>query len=112
MCAASSRPPGDPAVAARRRRDLRLGRWLATLISAVVAGLGLWSILTQTYSGRGRFGAEVALSGSPAVLAGAMTIALGLLPLALWFSSPRRAAAWAAVCTGTFALLLWSLVLR
>jgi hypothetical protein len=112
MRAAPSGPPDEPTTAARRQRDLRLARGLATLISVAVAGLGLWSILTQSYTGRGRFGAEVALSGSPAMLAGAMTIALGLLPLALWFGSPRRAAAWAALCAGAFVLLLSVLLLR
>ena len=90
------------------RPDLRLARWLTSFIALVMIGLGLWSIASQHYFGRTtKFGgAEVSLDGQPAVLMGLLYISLGVLPLALWFRTPRAAAWWASVCAAAFFALL------
>lgn len=92
-------------------RERRLARWLALLFSAVFMGLGFWSVVTAGYYGRTTKlgGAEVWLSGQPAVRMGMAIMALGLLPLALWFRSKEWAASWAAVSVLLFiVLMLWS----
>jgi|GEM_PF-2339937 len=86
------------------RRDMRVARVLASLISVVLIGLGLWSILSGTYSGHTSKlgGADIFLEGRPAVLGGCMYIALGLFPLAFWFKLQRHAAWWASACMVAF----------
>lgn len=76
--------------------DRGLVRVLAGLISATLAGLGILSIASGHYDGRTtlRGGHEISLDGGAATLMGLGTILLGLLPLALWFGSARRALAW------------------
>lgn len=88
--------------------NLRLARWLSSLIAFAMIGLGLWSIASQHYFGRTtKFGgAEVSLDGQPAVLMGLLYILLGALPLAFWFRTPRAAARWASVCVLAFLALL------
>lgn len=58
--------------------NLRLVRWLSSLIASAMIGLGLWSIASQHYFGRTtKFGgAEVSLDGQPAVLMGLLYISL------------------------------------
>ena len=89
-------------------RQLRLARAIATLISIVLIGLGIWSMASQTYAGHTSKlgGADIFLSGSSAVRAGATHMALGLLPLALWFKTPAHAAWWASFCITAFLGLL------
>jgi hypothetical protein len=91
-----------------RRSHLRLVRWLTSLIALVMIGLGRWSIATQHYFGRTtKFGgAEVSLDGQPATLIGLLYILLGVLPLALWFRTPRAAVWCASVCAVAFLALL------
>lgn len=88
--------------------DLRLVRWLTSLIASVMVGLGLWSIASQHYFGRTTKlgGAEVSLNGQPAVLMGLLYISLGLLPLSLWFRTARTAAWWASLCAVAFLVSL------
>jgi threonine/homoserine/homoserine lactone efflux protein len=90
------------------RRSHLLVRWLTSLIALVMIGLGLWSIATHHYFGRTtQFGgAEISLEGHPATLIGLLYIVLGLLPLALWFRSPRAAVWCASVCAVAFLALL------
>ena len=93
------RPP------ARDRSDLWLVRGLALLICLVFVGLGVLSIASGTYHARTTKlgGAEVVLHGRAALFGGGMYIALGLLPLALWFRTRRRAAWWAGACVALLA---------
>ena len=95
-----------------RRHDLRLARAMAILTSATLVGLGIWSLVTGTYSGHTSKlgGADVFLTGDPALRAGAMTIALGLSPLALCFRTARQAGWWAGTCMVTFLVLLATLL--
>lgn len=96
----TAKPPGS------RSKELLVPRLLASLISLTLVGLGIMSVVTQSYYGR-TFklgGAEVSLSGGQAVGMGLATIFLGLLPLAFWFSSKRPALAWALVCVAAAAL--------
>lgn len=80
----------------------REGRWVArllvSLISLTLVALGLFAVFTQHYYGStnklGR--AEVSLWGVPAVVMGLSTVFLGMAPLALWLSSKKSAALWAA----------------
>jgi hypothetical protein len=90
------------------RSDLRLVRWLGSLVAFAMISLGLWSIASQHYFGRTtKFGgAEVSLDGQPAVLMGLLYIALGALPLALWFRTARIAVWWASACVVAFLALL------
>ena len=99
--------PGPP-----RSPDLRLGRVMAILISATLVGLGVLSLVTGTYSGHTSKlgGADVFLTGAPALRAGAMTIALGLSPLALCFRTARQAGWWAGACMASFLVLLATLL--
>ena len=99
MTTESKKPP---------RPDLHFLRWLISLIALVMIGLGLWSIASQHYFGRTTKygGAEVSLDGQPAVLMGLLYISLGLLPLAMWFRTPRAAAWWGSVCALAFFALL------
>ena len=99
--------PGPP-----RRPDLRLARAMAVLMSATLVGLGMWSLVTGTYSGHTSKlgGADVFLTGASALRAGAMTIALGLSPLAFCFRTPRQAGWWAGACMATFLGLLATLL--
>jgi hypothetical protein len=92
----------------RSELNLRLLRWVSSLIASAMIGLGLWSIATQHYFGRTtKFGgADVSLDGQPAVLMGLLFISLGALPLAFWFRTPSTAARWAAVCALAFLALL------
>ena len=103
MTTESKKPP---------RPDLRFLRWLISLIALVMIGLGLWSIASQHYFGRTTKygGAEVLLDGQPAVLMGLLYISLGVLPLAVWFRTPRAAAWWASVCAVAFFALLAALL--
>jgi hypothetical protein len=90
-------PPGsDPACP----RDIRLTRILCTLISVVVSGLGMMSIVTSFYYGRTSKlgGAEVLLEGRPAVMAGIGMAIFGLFPLALWARTKTVAALWSGGC--------------
>lgn len=82
------------------RPDLRVARWLSTAIASSLIGLGSWALVGQHYFGRtSKFGgAEVSLDGEPAVLMGLLYISLGLLPLAIWFRTPRAAAWWGTAC--------------
>lgn len=85
---------------AREYEGLLVARLLMSLVSLVLVGLGLLSILTEHYYGSsnklGR--TEVSLWGVPAVIMGVSTVCLGLAPLGLWFSSRASAALW-AVCS-------------
>jgi hypothetical protein len=87
--------------------DLRPLRWLATLISLTLVGLGLFAIVTGHYHGESsKYGAVVDLDGAHAVRAGLMEIALGAAPLAFWCRTPRAAAIWAGACALAFVVLL------
>ena len=99
--------PGPPP-----RPDLRLARAMMILISATFVALGIWSLVTGTYSGHTSKlgGADVFLTGAPAMRAGAMTIALGLAPLALCFRTARQAGWWAGGCIAMFLVLLATLL--
>ena len=90
------------------RSDLRFVRWLGSLIAFAMIGLGLWSIASEHYFGRTtKFGgAEVSLDGQPAVLMGLLYIALGALPLGLWFRTAQMAVWWASACAVAFLVLL------
>ena len=94
------------------RPDLRFLRWIALLIALVMIGLGLWSIASQHYFGSTTKygGVEVSLDGQPAVLMGLLYISLGLIPLAVWFRTPRAAAWWGSVCALAFFALLAALL--
>lgn len=90
------------------RTDLRVVRWLGLLIAFAMICLGLWTIASQHYFGRTtKFGgAEVSLDGQSAVLMGLLYIALGALPLALWFRTAQVAVWWASACAVAFLALL------
>lgn len=92
----------------KSREDMRVGRWLITLIAVVITGLGVLSIATEIYSGyTSKYGGiEVFLEGRRAVLMGWLYISLGAMPLAIWFNTARRAAWWAGGCALVFAGLL------
>ena len=77
-----------------------MARLLVTLISAVIIGLGIFSIVTQHYYGyTSKLGGhEVVLDGMPAIKIGVGYILLGLSPLALWAKSVKAAGIWAALC--------------
>lgn len=86
-----------------------MARWLATVFSAGLVGLGLWEAFTASYYGRStrNGGAEVFLDGRAAVMAGLGEALIGLAPLALWANTPRRAGIWMGVClVGGVALML------
>ena len=90
------------------KRNLRPARIGGSIIGAVLISLGLWSMVSRTYSGRTTKlgGADIFLTGDPAVAAGAMLVALGLFPLAFWFDSARAAGWWASICLVAFVVLL------
>ena len=92
----------------KSREDMRVGRWLMTLIAVVMTGLGILSIATGSYSGyTSKYGGiQVFLEGRRAVLMGLLYLSLGAMPLAVWFNSRRRAAWWAGSCALVFAGLL------
>lgn len=85
---------------AKRARDILVARIPVTLISAVIIGLGIFSIITEHYYGyTNKFGGhEVILDGISAIKIGLGYIFLGLSPLALWAKSGRAAGLWAALC--------------
>jgi len=88
---------------------LRLARAMALLMSVVISGLGALAVVTRYYYGRSsRWGTEVTLYDGPAVWAGIGLIAIGLIPMGLWFGSARKAAAWMVGCA---LLLVATLVL-
>lgn len=74
-------------------------RVLTTLISVVIIGLGIFSIVTEYYYGRTSKlgGAEVILVGSGAVKIGIGYCIFGMLPLSLWFKTAKLATAWAGM---------------
>ena len=85
---------------AKKMRDLLVARLLVTLISAVIIGLGIFSIVTEHYYGyTSKYGGqEVILDGIPAIKFGLGYILLGMSPLALWAKSGKAAGTWAAIC--------------
>ena len=85
---------------AKKVRDLLMARLLVTLISGVIIGLGIFSIVTKHYYGyTSKLGGhEVVLDGIPAIKIGLGYILLGMSPLALWAKSGRAAGIWAALC--------------
>lgn len=85
---------------AKKARDLLVTRLLVTLISTVIVGLGIFSIVTESYYGyTSKLGGhEVVLNGMPAIKIGLGYILLGLSPLALWAKSGKVAGIWAALC--------------
>ena len=92
----------------KSREDMRVGRWLITLIAVVMTALGVLSVATESYYGyTSKYGGiEVFLEGRRAVLMGLLYISLGAMPLAIWFNTGRRAAWWAGGCALVFAGLL------
>lgn len=97
----------SPAAGERRPvKELLLPRLLVSLISLTTVGLGTMALLTQSYSGRTTKlgGAEVWLHGGSAIAMGLATIFLGLIPLALWFTTRRPALVWALACASAAAL--------
>jgi hypothetical protein len=80
--------------------DLFLPRMLATLISVVLVGLGVMTIVTRHYYGRTSKlgGAEVILDGRPAIAIGFGMLLFGLFPLAFWFRTRRLAMLWMVAC--------------
>ena len=84
----------------KKVRDLLVARLLVTLISAVIIGLGIFSIITEHYYGyTSKLGGhEVILDGVPAIKIGLGYTLLGMSPLALWAKSGKRAGIWAALC--------------
>jgi hypothetical protein len=90
------------------RSDLRLVRWLGSLVAFAMISLGLWSIASQHYFGRTtKFGgAEILLEGQPAVLMGLLYISLGAMPLAFWFRAAQTAVWWVSACAVAFLALL------
>lgn len=104
--------PGKPSpemTDAARARDLRIARWLAVLMSFVLSGMGVFSVVTRFYYGRTTKlgGAENYLYGEPAVWMGVSTIFFGLSPLALWFRGKRSAVAWMLSCFALAAAAFW-----
>lgn len=88
-------------------------RLLAVLMSLVVSGIGLLSIVSEHAPERStRFGIAGALDGEPAVTFGAVVFLIGLLPLGLLAPS-KRATGWfmstvSAVALGVlFSALYW-----
>ena len=90
------------------RSHLQPARWLASLISVVMIGIGLWSIGAEHYFGRTSKlgGAEISVDGQPATVIGLLYILLGVLPLALWLRTPRAALWCASICAALFLALL------
>ena len=84
----------------KKDRALLVARLLVTLISAVIIGLGIFSIITEHYYGyTSKLGGhEVILDGVPAIKVGLGYILLGMSPLALWAKSGKAAGIWAALC--------------
>ncbi len=72
-------PPSPEQAAPARSRDLRLGRWLAMLISVTLTGLGVWTLTSGRYDGH-----NTRSSAAP--------VALGGLPLALLARNARQRA--------------------
>jgi hypothetical protein len=79
-------------------------RLLAILMSLVVSGIGLLSILSEHAPERStRFGVVSALDGEPAVTFGAVVFLIGLRPLGRLAPS-RRAAVWFTTTVSVVAL--------
>ena len=95
-------------IARDSKRDLRQARIGGSIISAVLISLGVWSMVSRTYAGHTSKlgGANIFLSGDPAIAAGTMLVALGLFPLASWFRSGGAAGWWASICPVAFVVLL------
>jgi hypothetical protein len=106
-------PPSPEQAAPARSRDLRLGRWLAMLISVSLTGLSVWTLISGHYEGRNTrsSAAPVALDGPAALAMGLAQIALGSLPLALLARNGRQAGFWATGC-GVAALVAFMVSLR
>lgn len=70
--------------------------------------LGLYSLVSHYYYGATskHGGVEITLYGLDAQVAGLLFIALGALPLALWFHTARAAAWWGAGWAVAFLVLL------
>lgn len=99
---------------AKKARDLLVARQLVTLISVVIIGLCIFSIVTEHYYGyTSKLGGdEVILDGISAIKIGLGYIILGLSPLALWAKSGRAAGLWAALCliSGLMIILFFNLL--
>lgn len=95
MTSPNTTPP-EPSSA----KDLLVPRLLMSLISVTLVGLGLMDIVTGHYYGiTNKLGkAEVVLDGPSATAMGVTTVFFGLLPLALWFRTKRRALLWSMAC--------------
>lgn len=91
-----------------RSADLRVARILVAVVSSTMIALGMYSLVSEYYYGASskNGGAEVSLYGGDAQVAGLLLIALGALPLALWFSTARTAAWWGAIWAAAFLVLL------
>lgn len=65
-------------------------RWLLTLISVVVMGIGLWSVFNgEFFGGTTRSGAEVHVTGSKAIWMGLSMVAFGAFPLGVWGTNKK-----------------------
>lgn len=82
------------------KRDMLFTRFLFSLISLVLVGMGILIIFTERYYGySSKFGgSEVLVEGSGAVVMGAGVIVFGLFPMSIWAKTGKRAALWASFC--------------
>jgi hypothetical protein len=81
--------PEEPDMSWANKKVLPV-RWLLTLISVVMMGIGLWSVFTgEFFGGTTRSGAEVHLTGSKAIWMGLSMAALGAFPLGMWGTNKK-----------------------
>lgn len=75
-------------------------KWLAAGWSALMFAYGVFTITTQHFHGRTTKlgGTAVSADGTPAIIMGVGIIVFGLLPMALWAKSGRKAGIWAVTC--------------
>ncbi len=79
-------------------RQMRIVKIIAALWAVVLGGMGVWSMLIEFHTGRTRYGVVVAQTGNAAVWMGLMQVALGVIMLAVFFSSKRERMIWAVGC--------------